>query len=91
VIGHFESCNALSPDSAVPFSAESHLEGRWFDRLRDAGAIAPATNGGYYLDRAKLAAWEAEVRARSLRIVAWVLAISVIVALVAFVIGKVHG
>ena len=83
VISHFMSANAVSPDRAVPFTGDRAIEQRFFERMRDAGVILPAGNGGYYLDVAQYDAWQQAQRAR----VKWIVLIGVIALAIGILVG----
>lgn len=66
VISHFMSANAVSPESAVPFTAGHWIEQRQFDRFVAAGVLRPSSEGGHYLD---VPAWDAHSKSRRSRVV----------------------
>ena len=75
VISHFMSSNAVSPEKAVPFTADRRLEQSFFNRLRDRGFILPGTNGGYYLD---VPAYDAFQQARLKRLRLFLLGLALV-------------
>jgi hypothetical protein len=61
----FEERHAFSADRAIGFEPQRRPEQRYFDQLRDAGAIVEVRPGMY---RGERDAWDAFDRARRMRI-----------------------
>jgi hypothetical protein len=71
----FEVAGAYSPDKAIAYEPPRWFEHRYFQRLRDHGAVLEAQPGRYYVDATKLAEY---VRSRRHR--AFIFALAAILA-----------
>jgi len=65
VISHFMAANAVSPETAVPFSSDRRIERRIFDRFVAAKVVVPTPDDRYYLD---VPAWDAYSKSRRRRV-----------------------
>jgi hypothetical protein len=75
---YFFSHDAVRPDSAVAFEAQSRLQQRLFERMRSRGVIREGKPGFYWLD---VVAYDLDMRARFTRVRMILLAMVILLAL----------
>jgi hypothetical protein len=73
---HFFSHDAVRPERAVPFDAESRMQQRQFERMRSSGVIREGSPGAYWLD---VVAYDSDLRRRHAQIRTLLLVVLVIV------------
>ncbi|MCU6456126.1 hypothetical protein LPN01_18770 [Sphingomonas sp. A2-49] len=50
VVGHFMTCNAVSPASAIAYEPSTRVQRRMFDRLQRDGVLVAAADNRWFID-----------------------------------------
>lgn len=83
VVSHFMGANAVSPESAIYFVPDRHIQRRMLARLVRRGVIVETKPDTYYVDIPRYDRWRRSMRGRAALMIGGVVLLGALSALLA--------